>query len=309
MGVEPAQQQAVGGGLVRQHPAHLLGSVAATSSAVAAAAGSSGRGSSGGTPVACGSVSPIRGSRPCPPGRPRGLDAPSRGGTRALRRPRTSRATTRRASSSEIRPARRSTMLPVGVEGAQVPPGGHVAGMQLDAETGGARAPRVPARTERVVAEQREMSRAGARCDPRADRLEEPRHALRREAVEVAASTPPRARCRAPRPPCRPGRRSRPGGSANRCRWRARRGPPGDATPAWAVSPWLVVARRRGLPSALEAAEDGDQPEQDDTGDEEPQRLLEPEPGRGVLLASEPQRPQQRGARGGTPSCARGTGS
>ena len=68
---------------------------------------------------------------------------------------------------------------------------------------------------------------------------------------------------------------------------------PGDATPAWRSLPvrgWYSPSR---VPSALEASEDGDESEQDDTGHQEPQRLLEPPPGRGVLLASEPQRPQE----------------
>ena len=109
----------------------------------------------------------------------------------------------------------------LGIERAQVPPRGHVAGMQRHAETGGAQRPASQHEPERVVAEQGEMPRTGARRDPRTDRLEQPRHAFVPRGRRGAASTPPRARCRGARPPCRPVRRRRRGGSANRCRWRA----------------------------------------------------------------------------------------
>ena len=66
----------------------------------------------------------------------------------------------------------------VGVQGAEVPPGGHVTGMELDVETGGAERPASEHELEGVVSEQREMARSGARCDPRTDRLEETGHAF-----------------------------------------------------------------------------------------------------------------------------------
>ena len=66
----------------------------------------------------------------------------------------------------------------VGVQRAEVPPSGHVAGMELDVETGGAERPASEHELEGVVAEQREMARSGARCDPRTDRLEETGHAF-----------------------------------------------------------------------------------------------------------------------------------
>jgi len=66
----------------------------------------------------------------------------------------------------------------VGVQGAEVPPGGHVTGMELHVETGGAECPASQHELEGVVSEQREVARSGARCDPGTDRLEEAGHAF-----------------------------------------------------------------------------------------------------------------------------------
>ena len=73
----------------------------------------------------------------------------------------------------------------LGIERAEVPPRGHVAGMQRHAETRGAQRPASQHEPEGVVAEQGEMPGTGARGDPGADGLEQPRDPSRGEVVEV----------------------------------------------------------------------------------------------------------------------------
>ena len=211
-----------------------------------------------------------------------------------------SRATTRRASSSEIRPARLSTTLPSASSVHRFP-----------------RAATSPGRSS--------TSRPAALSTPR-------------PSTNSSGSYPNSARCPGPEPGVIPGptgsrrpvtpslgqavevRRDRlfqlgavrevrhpaqavdhdqedprPGAGGERSEIH-----PGDATPDRPLHPGDGRAGRHrcrgvaGLP-ALEAPEDGDQPEQDRAGGKEPQRPLEPPPCRRVLLASEPERPEQRG--------------
>ena len=72
-----------------------------------------------------------------------------------------------------------------GIEGAEVASRRHVARVQRHAEARGAERSSAQQEPDGVVAEQREMSGAGARRDPGPDRFEEPRHPFRRELIEV----------------------------------------------------------------------------------------------------------------------------
>jgi hypothetical protein len=73
----------------------------------------------------------------------------------------------------------------VGVEGAEVDPGGHVAGLELEADAGRGQGAPADLVFQRVVAEQAEVAGAGPGGDAPGDRVVEPQGALAGQPVEV----------------------------------------------------------------------------------------------------------------------------
>ena len=72
-------------------------------------------------------------------------------------------------SSLGMRPARRSVMLPCGVERAEVAADGHVLRPQLEADAGGLQGPAADQVLDRIVAEQAQVSGPAAGGNARGD--------------------------------------------------------------------------------------------------------------------------------------------
>ena len=77
---------------------------------------------------------------------------------------------------------------PVGVQGAEVDPGGDVARQELEADAGRRQGAPADLVGERVVAEQAEVAGARPRCDAAGDRVVQPQGALAGQPVEVGGA-------------------------------------------------------------------------------------------------------------------------